>query len=357
MGSDWPDGSERAVLKSRFIASLREQEGYLPERIVDLLVDNDPNNPREIQILLKGVERRLLDDAQLPNEADWQSVEQSLVALPESHLFRWYFHFYKAAALAEQGAFHLAKVEGERSLSQALSLRSSDALLASLGLLSALGKANGDFEEALHYVELFHKQRVKREGPIKQEVQLAQEEPRRVKKSNNRLFYMWLSLGLVIMISFGWYWLPFRVVWEPGAFGRNAAGGAQGAMVSWVNSNRQYEDDAALTDEEIVVDEAKVELLARLRGHKLITNDDWLAFQQLFNRIHPDFLIHLRFKHKGITPAEEKLACLIRVHFSTREIAKLLAVSVNSVNISRYRLRKRCKIEGDITLEEYLMRY
>lgn len=358
IGSDWPDGADRLAQQGGFMAELNSREGFLPNRLAAFSADEKANQPREALVMLKSIETLLFDDVQLPHATDWQSVEQSLVILPDVHLLHWYYHFYKAIALAEEGDYQQAKLEGERSLSQALALRADEQQLASFGMLSVLAKTCGDYQEGLRYMELFHKHQSKINAEDKQATIVENTGSVVVKKSNSKSVYIWLVCGLAMLFGLGWYWLPFKLVWLPSSLGGNRSETAQLPLGPWVSKGAAITDEeGVLTDEEIVVDEAKVELLARLRSHKLVTNDDWLAFQQLFNRIHPDFLIHLRFKHKGITPAEEKLACLIRVHFSTREIARLLAVSVNSVNISRYRLRKRCKIEGDTTLEEYLMRY
>ncbi len=356
LGSDFPDGHERKAEQGSFLARLNENENFVPARVSDLALPDQKKYPRELLVMLRDVELQLFDAPTRPDEAAWQALEKGLITLPQIHLFHWYHLYYKSVAYAEVGDYKNAKVLGERSLSQALALRSNMSLLASFGLLSVLAKGSGDFEEALRYVELFNKHEKKVKADAKLLVVPDSAAPEVVKRSNSKAFYFWVVLGLVVMLGLGWYWLPYKLVWLPVGMSRQQAA-FEGEVPVWASNTRQQEEEIALTDEEIVVDEAKVELLAILRTHKLITNDDWLAFQQLFTRIHPDFLIHLRFKHKGITPAEEKLACMIRVHFTTREIARLLAVSVNSVNISRYRLRKRCKLNADITLEEYLMRF
>lgn len=355
-GSDLPDGIDRNETPSSFVAKLALHEGYLPQKLSDLSSKQLSNEHRQIFVLLKEIETDLFEVGEVPNELQWQAVEQLLVTFPDAHLYCWYYRFYKAIAYAEDGFHEKAQIEGEKALGQALAMRADLLLLANFGMLYFLSKENTNYQEALRYMELFNKQekQLKRNGRILEEALVT--EPGGVKSSNSRTVYVWLVLGIALMLGLGWYWLPFKLVWlHTGE--ENQREQFQTILPSWLAKTEQHDDDVALTDEEIVVDETKVELLAKLRGHKLITNDDWLAFQQLFNRIHPDFLIHLRFKHKGITPAEEKLACMIRVHFSTREIARLLAVSANSVNISRYRLRKRCKLEADTTLEEYLMRY
>lgn len=355
-GSDLPDGSDRNETPIGFVAKLEVHEGFLPQQLSDLSSNELTEEHRQIFVLIKEIETDLLDVGEVPNDFQWQAVEQLLITFPDAHLYNWYYRFYRAIAYAEEGHYEKARIEGEKALSQALALRADLLLLANFGMLYAISKENANYQEALRYMELFSKQekQLQQQGRIMQEAVATGQGV--VETSNSKTTYLWVVLGFVLLLGLGWYWLPFKLVWLH-AGELNLLEQFQVVLPTWFAKTAEHDNEFALTDEEIVVDEAKVELLARLRGHKLITNDDWIAFQQLFNRIHPDFLIHLRFKHKGITPAEEKLACMIRVHFSTREIARLLAVSANSVNISRYRLRKRCKLEADITLEEYLMRY
>lgn len=358
MRSQVPDGLEGPAAVNGFSSRLQAKSDFLPVRLDVLGESGEMADFPEVLIVLKRVEKKLFDFQPLPSEGEWRSVKQSLVAVPKVHLFRWYYHFYKALAHAESNVLKDAQLEGEQALEQAKALGLYEYIVCSYGILIELARVSGNYEGALVYAERLRNE----DRAHRSQLQAKQEEyhqaPVWMKKSNTKWLFVWTSVGLLAMLVLGWIWFPYKLVWIPLANSSSAA-----VFPNLPTSKRidgsvaSIEEEGALTDEEIVVDEAKVELLARLRSHKLITNDDWLAFQQLFNRIHPDFLIHLRFKHKGITPAEEKLACLIRVHFSTREIARLLAVSVNSVNISRYRLRKRCKIEGDSTLEEYLMRY
>ncbi|MFN3529415.1 MAG: hypothetical protein ACK417_05790 [Bacteroidia bacterium] len=111
-----------------------------------------------------------------------------------------------------------------------------------------------------------------------------------------------------------------------------------------------------LVDEEISVNEEKIDKLSTLRNMKLLTKEDWEQFMATFSEIYPDFLIRLHLKHTGVTQAEERLACLIRIHFVTRDISKTLGISAHSVNMSRYRLRKRLDLDTEVILEEYIMR-
>ena len=51
---------------------------------------------------------------------------------------------------------------------------------------------------------------------------------------------------------------------------------------------------------------------------------------------------------------ERKLALLLRVGFSSKEIAPLLNISTKSVEIARYRLRKKFDLKKEINLTEFI---
>ncbi|MFI3321271.1 MAG: LuxR C-terminal-related transcriptional regulator [Rikenellaceae bacterium] len=67
-----------------------------------------------------------------------------------------------------------------------------------------------------------------------------------------------------------------------------------------------------------------------------------------------EFLSKLSAKHTSLTSGEKKLASMLRINLSTKEIAILMGISPKTVNMNRYRLRKSLKLEADSDLVEYL---
>jgi tetratricopeptide (TPR) repeat protein len=63
-----------------------------------------------------------------------------------------------------------------------------------------------------------------------------------------------------------------------------------------------------------------------------------------------DFTQRLKIKFPGLTEYEQRLAQLLRMKLSSKEIAVLLDITPHSVNISRYRLRKKINLERDESL-------
>ena len=53
-----------------------------------------------------------------------------------------------------------------------------------------------------------------------------------------------------------------------------------------------------------------------------------------------------------MTVAEQRMAALTRLQLTTRQIASMLGISVDSVHKSRQRLRHRFGVSADTTLDE-----
>ncbi len=115
-------------------------------------------------------------------------------------------------------------------------------------------------------------------------------------------------------------------------------------------------DDVAQTDIEIPVNDEKIELISVMRQMRLLTDDDWSDFLKLFDDVYKGYQWRLRLRYVDLTNSEIRLLCLLRVHMSSREIAKRLGISPQSVNISRYRIRSKLGLAHGERLEEFIMK-
>ena len=61
--------------------------------------------------------------------------------------------------------------------------------------------------------------------------------------------------------------------------------------------------------------------------------------------------------YPNLTPSDVKLAAYLRMNLSTKEIAHLLNITNRSVELKRYRLRKKMNLETEINLGEFMMAY
>ena len=83
---------------------------------------------------------------------------------------------------------------------------------------------------------------------------------------------------------------------------------------------------------------------------------DWEHFQEIFNQTDRDFLNRLKSLHPDLTPNDIKLCIYLRLNLSSKEIAPLLNISTQSIEIKRYRLRKKMRLERNQNLTDYILK-
>lgn len=71
--------------------------------------------------------------------------------------------------------------------------------------------------------------------------------------------------------------------------------------------------------------------------------------------IHKEFKMKLENAYPDLTDQEKKLATLIRLNLSNKEIATLLSISPKSVEVARYRLKKKLGLEKDDSLMQFII--
>jgi DNA-binding CsgD family transcriptional regulator/uncharacterized membrane-anchored protein YhcB (DUF1043 family) len=90
--------------------------------------------------------------------------------------------------------------------------------------------------------------------------------------------------------------------------------------------------------------------------NKNINEDDtWDMFKEAFNNADKDFLKKVKKAHPLLTPNDLRLCAYLRLNLSSKEIAPLLNISVRSVEIKRYRLRKKMDLAHELGLVEYIL--
>ena len=89
---------------------------------------------------------------------------------------------------------------------------------------------------------------------------------------------------------------------------------------------------------------------------KNISQDDtWNTFKEAFDNVDKDFLKKLKVVHTTLTPNDLRLCAYLRLNLSSKEIAPLISISVRSVEIKRYRLRKKMDLSHEQGLVEYIL--
>lgn len=81
----------------------------------------------------------------------------------------------------------------------------------------------------------------------------------------------------------------------------------------------------------------------------------WETLDEHFICTHPEFAKNLLAKHPTITPAEIKLATLLSLQLSTKDIANVMIQGYDSIRVSRTRLRKKLGLSNGDNLQAYLL--
>lgn len=82
---------------------------------------------------------------------------------------------------------------------------------------------------------------------------------------------------------------------------------------------------------------------------------DWKFFEEAFNHADKDFFKKVKELHPELTPNDLRLCVYLRLNLSSKEIAPLLNISPRSVEIKRYRLRKKIQLGRDVNLNDYFI--
>ena len=71
-------------------------------------------------------------------------------------------------------------------------------------------------------------------------------------------------------------------------------------------------------------------------------------------KMHHDFVCRLQMRCPNLSERERRLAILLRLGFSSKEIASIVNLETKSIEINRYRLRKKLQLDRGENLVSYL---
>ena len=98
-----------------------------------------------------------------------------------------------------------------------------------------------------------------------------------------------------------------------------------------------------------------VKPVIKIIDKNLNQDSDWELFQEAFNNADKDFLKKVKERHPSLTPNDLRLCAYLRLNLSSKEIAPLLNISHKSVEIKRYRLRKKMNLESKDNLIHHIL--
>lgn len=127
-----------------------------------------------------------------------------------------------------------------------------------------------------------------------------------------------------------------------------------------IKQQRQYLEELSLRIKKLS-GERDVELLrnkmndmARELGENLKLSAEMDHFYAQVDEMHKNFVSRLLMRCPTLTEREKRLAILIRLGYSSKDIASLMNVEPKTIEISRYRFRRKLKLDRSVNIVQYL---
>lgn len=100
----------------------------------------------------------------------------------------------------------------------------------------------------------------------------------------------------------------------------------------------------------------KARKLYFLVANHLKINEDAKQFQMNIDTVNQDFYNKLNEQFPELTVNEKQLCGLIRLNLSTKDIASIKNISPKSVEMGRYRLRKKLKLDPKVDITDFMQK-
>ncbi|MCX6268772.1 MAG: triple tyrosine motif-containing protein [Bacteroidetes bacterium] len=90
-------------------------------------------------------------------------------------------------------------------------------------------------------------------------------------------------------------------------------------------------------------------------GKEIDNEKQWQVFNMHVEQVHEELLKKLKTHCPDLTPRELSLCAYLRMNISSKEIATLMNISARGVEISRYRIRKKLRLNREANLTDFMI--
>jgi len=84
-------------------------------------------------------------------------------------------------------------------------------------------------------------------------------------------------------------------------------------------------------------------------------DNDWVQFLKSFESVHPGFSTRVSKDYPDFSKGELRMACLLKMNLSTKDIANLLNITIAGVKKTRNRMRKKMTIDSSVNLSSFFI--
>lgn len=110
---------------------------------------------------------------------------------------------------------------------------------------------------------------------------------------------------------------------------------------------QQLKENSYTTNEALSI--LDIELQSNMNAEKT-----WQVFEQKFKNLHGNFMRDLSSAYPSLTPTEIRVCAMIKINMASKEIANILCVETKSVEIYRFRIRRKLVLSATDNLQLYL---
>ncbi len=79
----------------------------------------------------------------------------------------------------------------------------------------------------------------------------------------------------------------------------------------------------------------------------------WDDFRLIFDQVHPEFIPKLQQLCPSLSATELRLLVLLKMNLGSADIAMLMGITADSLRVTRYRIKKKLKLEGEESLTSF----
>jgi len=123
-----------------------------------------------------------------------------------------------------------------------------------------------------------------------------------------------------------------------------------------INNNKilsEIKKDITQISKEEYPDNTSLKKIIDLIDGNIVLDQDWDQFKKHFEEVHKGFFQNLTAKHPTLTNNELKLCAYLKIGMSTKEIARIMIVTIAAIKKNRQRLRKKLNIETEEDLMDF----
>jgi len=129
-----------------------------------------------------------------------------------------------------------------------------------------------------------------------------------------------------------------------------------GKSLSIAKQSEMIESIQDILDHETDINKLKSEIKKAIKSNSL-NKHEWETFEENLNQIHNQFSINLSKKYPNLTSKDIKLCIYLKMNLSSKEIAPMMNISFRSIEIQRYRLRKKLNLTKEENLSKFLLSF